>query len=73
MDDILRGTRQVAQLLGVNPNRLSRAVWEGKLDEPVRGPGGCFCWTRADIRRASWVLLGRDLDDVTRGRELGHV
>lgn len=54
-------TRDAARRLGVNPSRLSRAVWTGKVPEPQRGPGGNFLWTEDDLRRASWALLGRDI------------
>jgi hypothetical protein len=57
-------TREVAELLGVKPGRLTRAVWEGRISRPLMGPGHAFCWGEVDIRQASWVLLDRDLDDV---------
>jgi hypothetical protein len=58
------GTRQAAAILGVRPGTLTRAVWEGRLAPPVKGPGGAYVWTDADLRRAAWVLLRRDLDEV---------
>ena len=61
-----KNTRNVAELLGVNPSRLMRAIWERRMDPPAKGPGGAFFWTQADIRRACWCLLRRDLDDVVR-------
>ena len=63
-----RGTRQVAEVLGVSPSRLSRAVWDQRFPAPAKGPGGAYLWMEADIRRASWALLGRDLDEVTKNR-----
>ena len=65
----IRSTRQVARLLGVNPNRISRAVWEGRIEQPEKGPGGAFFWTEADVRRAAWVLRHRDLDDILAERK----
>lgn len=58
-----RSTRDVAELLGVSSSRLARAIWDRRFDPPTKGPGGAFLWTEADIRRASWTLLRRDLDD----------
>ena len=63
-----RGTREVAQALGVSHSRLARAVWTGKVREPERGPGGAFLWTDEDIERASWVLLGKSPATVAKGQ-----
>ena len=59
-----RSTRQVARMLGLNPSRLARAIWDGRLDPPAKAPGGGFLWTLEDIERASWLLRGRSADDV---------
>jgi len=48
--------------MGVNANRLARAIWEGRVDAPAKAPSGAYLWTAEDIRRASWQLLGRPLD-----------
>lgn len=58
-----KSTREVAGILGVNPSRLSRAIWDRRIESPTRGPGGAFLWTLRDIQHASWVLLGHGLDD----------
>jgi hypothetical protein len=63
------GTKQAAAILGLRPGALTKAVWDDRIPPPVKGPGGAFVWTDADLRRAAWALLGRDLDDVGRGRE----
>jgi hypothetical protein len=60
----LRSTRDVARLLGIGVSRLARAVWEGRVAAPLKGPGGAYLWTRRDIERASWVLRHRSADDV---------
>jgi hypothetical protein len=60
----MMGTRQVASILGVRPSTVAKAVWDGRIAPPTRGPGGAFIWTEADLRRASWALLKRDLDDA---------
>ena len=57
-------TPQVAQMLKISPGCLSRAVWDGRLESPEKGPGGAFLWAEEDIHRASWVLRRRSADDV---------
>ena len=59
---IFRSTRQAAALLGVSISRLTRAVWEDRITPPPKGPGGAYLWLEEDIRRASWVLRGRDFN-----------
>ena len=59
-----RSTRDVARMLGVNPSRLTRAIWDGRLDPPTKAPGGAFLWTYDDIERASWRLRHCDASDV---------
>ena len=63
------GTKQAAAILGVRPGTLTRAVWDGRVQQPTRGPGGAFVWTDVDLRRAAWALLKRDLYEVTKERE----
>jgi len=53
------GTREVAKMLGINVSTLTRAIWEGRIDAPAKGPGCAFLWTLGDIERASWALLHR--------------
>jgi len=60
-------TREAARLLQLNPSRLMRAIWDGRLDPPVKGPGGVFLWTDTDIERASWLLRRRSADDLLTG------
>lgn len=59
------GTKEAASILGVPPSRLARAVYEGRIKpEPAKRPGGphgIFVWSREDLRRASLVLLKREL------------
>ena len=50
------GTRQVAQALGIRPSTLSRAIWDGKVTPPAKGPGGAYVWTVPDIEAAAWVM-----------------
>ena len=68
-----RNTREVARLLGISASRLARAVWDQRFSAPAKGPGGAYLWTEADARRASWALLGHDLDEATVGKEADHV
>ena len=64
-----KSTRQVAALLGVSPNKLQRAVWEGRIPEPEKGPGNNFFWTEADINRASKALLNKPYRLEARGEK----
>lgn len=50
-------TRQVAKILGIKPDILSKAIWQDKVSAPQKSPSGNFLWTTEDINRASWVLL----------------
>lgn len=59
-----RSTPQAARLLGMSPSRLAKAVWDGRVAPPQKSPSGNFLWTRADIERASWVLLHKPLEEV---------
>ena len=64
------GTKQAAAMLGVRPGTLTRAVWDGRIPQPAKGPGGAFMWTEDDLKKACWVLLGRDLSDVAGRKEV---
>jgi len=55
----LYGTKDVARMLEISLTKLQRALWDGRVNPPVKGPGGAFCWTIEDIERASWVLRRR--------------
>ena len=58
------GTRQVAELLQIKPATIQRAIWEGRLDPPAKGPGNAFFWNEADVQRAAWVLCKRSLKHI---------
>jgi len=60
----MMGTREAAKRLGVRPGTLTRAVWENRLQQPQKAPGGAYVWSEADLRQAAWVLLRRDLEDL---------
>ena len=63
-----RGTKQVAELLGVKVNRLTMAMWTDRiLPMPRKGPGNSYVWTKADINRASRALLGKPFREVKNG------
>ena len=70
---MFRSTREVGELLGVLPTRIGKAVWEGRIEPPERGPSGAFLWTEKDVRQAAWVLLGRDVDEVLAERATADV
>jgi len=60
----LRSTRNVARLLGIGTSRLSRAIWDGRLPAPEKGPGGAYFWSDDDLTRASWHFRRRDASDL---------
>ena len=61
-------TREVAIVfLRMNPNTLVKALWDGRVTPPVRGPGRAFLWTREDIRRAA-EQLGRNMLELEATR-----
>jgi len=64
------GTKEAARILGLRPGTLLKAIWEGRLREPVRGPGKAFIWSDDDLRRAAWLLRHKDLDAVLAERRV---
>ena len=54
-------TKEVARLLEIKPDTLSRAIWQDRVKSPQKSPGGQFLWTDSDIEKAAWAL--------NRGRE----
>jgi hypothetical protein len=57
-------TRQVAVFLGmgIRPDTIQKAIWQGRLDPPQKSPSGSFLWTERDIERASWALLHKSYE-----------
>ena len=51
-----KSTKQVAGELGVKVTTLNQAVWQCRIDEPERGPGGCFQWQDENIAQAAHVM-----------------
>ena len=74
MADPMISTVQAASVLGIRPGTLAKAVWDGRVSAPAKGPGGAYHWTIHDIERASLRLLGRSLTDAALGRlsQIGH-
>jgi hypothetical protein len=64
-------TRQVARLLEIPPDRLSKAIWGNRIEAPGKGPGGAYVWGRDDILRAGWVILHRDVSAIVDAAEQG--
>ena len=66
------GTRELARLLGIRPENLTRAVWNLRIPAPVKGPGGCYLWNVEDIRRAAraFGLPMPEVPDVQAGQEV---
>jgi len=65
------GTKEAARILGLKPGTLARAIWDERFQPPAKGPGGAFVWTEADLRRAAWTLLKRDLGERVAIQEAG--
>jgi|GEM_PF-1476069 len=63
----LYSTRQVAAMLEIRPDALSRAIWVNRIHSPQKSPSGDFLWTDADIQHASWVLLHRAYEPLPVG------
>jgi len=58
-------TREVALLiLQLKPDSLLRAIWQGRIDPPEKGPGGNYLWTVEDAERASWSLRCHDKFEI---------
>ena len=55
---VYMNTREAARKLNINPSRLSRAIWTGRVKPPMKGPGLAYLWTNSDIERAALVLFG---------------
>lgn len=63
-------TREVAKLLDVRPGTLTRAVYEGRIHSPVKGPGQAFLWKPAEVEAACWALHRKPLDELAGGKEV---
>ena len=62
-------TKQVASILVLKPDYISKAVWQGHIEQPAKSPSGNYLWTTKDIERAAWVL--RCYDRFTKWRKGG--
>ena len=52
-------TSDAGLLLGVNPNKILRVVWENRLlQRPAKVGRGFYRWGFADVKRLSKVLFG---------------
>ena len=51
-----KSTRQAAAILGIKPQRLQTAVWDGTVKSPPKSPAGNFIWSIADIESAAWTM-----------------
>ena len=49
-------TKEVGKILGIPPATLSQAIWNDKMDAPIKH-GRSYAWTKANIEQASWRLL----------------
>jgi len=41
---------------------LQKAIWQSRLDPPIKSPSGQFLWRESDIERASWALLHKSYE-----------
>lgn len=54
-------TRQVAQeILQIKPDTLQKAIWQGRVKAPRKGPSGQYLWTISDVESAAWALRHYD-------------
>ena len=63
MDDLI-GTKQAAKRLGVAVSHLSKSIWLGRVEQPIKGPGGAYFWTTADLEKAAWAMRHKSLAAV---------
>jgi hypothetical protein len=50
-------TRQVAiDILDCKPDALSKAIWQGRVTPPLKGPSGHYLWDIAYIEAAAWAM-----------------
>ena len=61
-------TRQVAGLLAIKPDTLAKAIWQNRINPPIKSPSGNYLWTIEDIEHASWVLLHKGYEPVEERR-----
>ncbi len=52
-------TLQVSRLLGISVSRLNRCLWLGELAVPKIG--NRYLFSREDVLKTGWRLLGRDV------------
>ncbi len=64
-------TKEVAMILGVRVDAISRQIWLGKIDPPAKNAGN-YLWQIKDIESAAWAL-GRFAEfKVWQSREGGE-
>ena len=63
--DLDRGvnTRVAAELLGVRPPALQRAVWDGRIETPEKF-GRSYIWRTQQLEQAAWALHRKPLDEL---------
>ena len=53
-----KSTREVAHILGCQPQTLSQMVYNNQLEQPLK-VGKNYKWSDEQINRASWKINGR--------------
>ena len=67
--DFPKGTREIAEVLGMRAGALNRAIWEGRCPAPLKGPGGAYLWMPEDGQRAAWALRHRSWETLVAEHE----
>ena len=49
-------TKEVAEILGIKPQRLQAGIWNNRIPAPAKGPGDNYLWKVDDIEIATRVL-----------------
>lgn len=49
-------TQNTAKILKVQPDRIQKAIWNGRLESPLKSHSGNYLWTKQDIERVAWAL-----------------
>jgi len=57
----------------VKPASLAKAIWDGRIEPPAKGPSGNYLWRLSDIQKASWVMRRRAFDGLPEDNEWENI